>query len=131
LKKVVVLDTSFLLNSASGKRDLEAAIEGLVGPFRGEVPSAVIEELKALPKARGRPALALSSAFSILPCPGRGRYADACILKLTFRKDWVLATDDLRLSRAVRRKGIPVISHGGRGKLRFSPGSQPVGEPTG
>ncbi|MGC8631219.1 MAG: hypothetical protein ACP5T2_02160 [Thermoprotei archaeon] len=118
MKKIVIFDTSFLINSLRSRRDLIASIEECVGPFLGVVPSAVVEELKKMPKEVGGPALITASNFSIYPCAGN--YADGCILHLTDKKGWVLATDDLPLSRQARIWGIPVISHSGR-KLRFSP----------
>ncbi|WP_449461754.1 hypothetical protein PQ610_05095 [Tardisphaera miroshnichenkoae] len=116
-KKKVVFDTSFLVNSLDMRSDLDFMIESLVGPYKGYVPEPVIKELKRFPRDVSAPALLLSSRYAIIPC--EDGYADNFMIRMAKLGNWILASDDLSLSRAVRTYGIPVISHAGR-KLRYS-----------
>jgi rRNA-processing protein FCF1 len=116
-KKRIVFDTSFLINSLDMRSDLDAMIEHLVGPYKGYVPLPVIRELKRLPRDISVPALQLASRYALLL--SKDSYADNFIIRQARAYGWILASDDLALSRAVRTYGIPVISHAGR-KLRYT-----------
>ncbi len=116
-KKKVVFDTSFLINSLDVRSDLDFMIETIVGPYKGYVPEPVIRELKRFPKDVSMPALFLASKYALIP--SEDAYADNFMIRRARLGNWILASDDLSLSRAVRTYGIPVISHAGR-KLRYS-----------
>lgn len=116
-KKRVLFDTSFLINSLGMRSDLDFMIESLVGPYKGYVPEPVIRELKRFPKDISVPALLLASRYAVIP--SEDAYADNFMIREARLGKWILASDDLSLSRAVRTYGIAVISHAGR-KLRYS-----------
>ena len=109
--KRIALDTSFLLFAIERKIDIEEGIERLVGePHVFVVPTSVIRELERLARSGRRVAPYASVALKLIE-----KWRPEIVETDKYADDWlmeqdIMATTDLRLARAARKKGVRIIS---------------------
>lgn len=113
----VILDANFLLVPFQFKVDIFSEIEALIGGFEPIVLSTTMEELKRLSKSRSEKtrrnslaALELAKKCRIVDVELRpGESYDSAILRVADEGKYIVATNDRKLRKRLRDKGITTI----------------------
>ncbi len=118
----VVLDTNALLLPFTDGTDLDAEAEALLGAVRFVVPEPVVTELHTLaaPDGSGETARAAAGALRLLArfeqAPS-DRPGDDAVLDVADRLGAAVLSNDRRLQREARKRGLVVLASRGRGRL--------------
>ncbi len=102
----VVLDTNALLMAFQFEINIEVELERLLGSYEILIPSAVITELNCICSQEARAALSLAARYSEVESHGMGDHA---ILRAAVAMDAVLVTNDKRLIKQAKERGLRII----------------------
>ncbi len=113
----VILDANFLLVPFQFKVDIFSEIEALIGGFEPIVLSTTVDELKRLSAVKSEKtrrnfsaALELVKKCRIVDVELRpGESYDDIILRVANEGKYIVATNDSRLRRRLRDKGITTV----------------------
>ena len=122
--RVVLLDTSLMLDCVKMKIDVFAELEGLIeGAYEVRVPEGVIRELRAKARARGKRASEARVALALLAkravVEKGGMNVDDWLLLRAKELGADVCTDDAKLRARLRKAGIGVVSVRGRSRLDY------------
>ncbi|HEU12537.1 MAG: PIN domain-containing protein [Thermoplasmata archaeon] len=119
MENEVIVDTNALMLPFQKGLDIEKNLEELLGRFTIIVPESVIRELERLSQGNpeARAALSYSKRFKILKTDLEG---DKSIIKIAENLKCYVLTNDSRMIRILKRKGIKVIRPRGERRLVFA-----------
>lgn len=122
--RTVILDTSSIVFSISNKRDIFAALEARYPGCQVALSEGVIKELKKLSSGRSKyakyaaVAISLLNRYASIKVAKNSTYVDKWIIREASKLGAVVCSNDAKLKRALRARGITVISVSRDGSLR-------------
>jgi hypothetical protein len=125
MKKILVLDTNFLLIPYGFKIDIFGELYRLVeGAYTIVVPTVVKQELEKIASRKGRHALGARLALKLLDVHAKeiefvesGGYADRWILTYAKEKRAIVCTNDTALRMKSKRADLRTITMKSRAKI--------------
>ena len=125
MKKILVVDTNFLLVPYQFRIDIFSEIEKLVeGGYVLIVPTVVKKEVDKIANSKGRHALGARLALKLLKVneklveftPSSG-YADDWILNFAMEKRAIVCTNDKKLRSLSKKQDLRVITMKSKAKI--------------
>jgi len=122
--RVVLLDTSLMLDCVKLKLDVFTGLEGLMeGLFEVRVSEGVLGELRAMAKGRGMKASEARVALALLEQKALvekgGKAVDDWLVSRGKELDAVVCTNDGELRTRLKKAGVRVVSIRGRSRLDY------------
>ena len=111
--KKILFDTNFLIDLARFKIDIDE-VKTVAGPCKFSILESVLKELKRIAGKKTRSARSAKVALRLIELnnfkiiKSREKNTDKAILKLA-NKETIVATNDSKLRKALKNKGIKTI----------------------
>lgn len=112
----MIFDANALLMPFQFGINIDMEIEGLLGEYRGVVPSPVLGELRKSGGKWAKGALSLAHKYEIMRTEKTG---DDAVIELAEKLNGIVVTNDKLLQKRLRERGIGYIYMRGKSRLEL------------